>query len=136
MTYESRHKLQCTENFIDAIKTKKILDDHELLCFDVKSLFTASPLQRAIDCSTEVAIKNSAGDLLLNNSELTLLTDDIMDLLNLCLTSTYFQYNGYGFSSFCCYSRNCNEKHHGTSPRYLQAIIPRWLCYVDDTFAR
>ena len=74
--------------------TKKIPDDHELLSFDVKSLFTAPPLQLAIDCSTEVAIKNSAGDLLLNNSELPLLTDDIMDLLNLCLTSTYFQYNG------------------------------------------
>ena len=70
--------------------TKKIPDDHELLSFDVKSLFTAPPLQLAVDCSTEVAIKNSAG----NNSELPLLTDDIMDLLNLCLTSTYFQYNG------------------------------------------
>ena len=94
LTYESRHKLQCTENFIDAIKTKKIPDDYELLSFDVKSLFIATPLQLAIDCSTEVAIKNSAGDLLLNNSELPLLTDYIMDLLNLCLTSTYFQYNG------------------------------------------
>ena len=86
MTYESRHKLQCTENFIDAIKTKKIPDDHELLSFAMKSLFTTTPLQLAIDCSTK--------DLLLNNSELPLLTDDIMDLLNLCLTSTYFQYNG------------------------------------------
>ena len=74
--------------------TKKIPGDHELLSFDVKSLFTAPPLQLAIDCSTEAAIKNSAGDLLLNDSELPLLTDDIMDLLNLCLTSTYFQYNG------------------------------------------
>ena len=36
---------------------------------------------------TENAIKNST-------VELPLPTDDIMDLLNLCLTSTYFQYNG------------------------------------------
>ena len=108
-------------------------------------------LQLAIAWSTEVAIKIYAGDLLLNNSELPLLTDDIMDLLNLCLTSTFFQYNGkvhwqtviwnsYGFSSFCCYSRNCNAKHRRTSPSDLhksyntslvmlryQQLLPRTL---------
>ena len=78
LTDESRHKLQSTENFIDAIKTIQIPDDHKLVSFDVKSLFTSIPLQLALDC-TENAIKNSV---------------DIMDLLNLCLTSTYFQYNG------------------------------------------
>ena len=50
------------------------------------SLFTSIPHQLALDC-TENAIKNST-------AELPLPTDDIMDLLNLCLTSTYFQYNG------------------------------------------
>ena len=53
--------------------------------FEVKSLFSSIPLQLDLDC-TENAIKNSA-------VELPLPTDDIMDLLNLCLTSTYFQYN-------------------------------------------
>ena len=86
LTDESRHKLQSTENFIDAIKTIQIPDDHKLVSFDVKSLFTSIPLQLALDC-TENAIKNST-------VELPLPTDDIMDLLNLCLTSTYFQYNG------------------------------------------
>ena len=86
LTDESRHKLQSTENFIDPIKTIQIPDDHKLVSFDVKSLFTSIPLQLALDC-TENAIKNST-------VELPLPTDDIMDLLNLCLTSTYFQYNG------------------------------------------
>ena len=57
-----------------------------LLSFDVKSLFTSIPLSLALDC-TENAIKNPT-------VELPRPTDDIMDLLNLCLTSTYFQYNG------------------------------------------
>ena len=83
LTDESRHKLQSIENFFDAIKTIQIPDDYKLVSFDVKSLFTSIPLQLALDC-TENAIKNST-------VELPLPTDDIMDLLNLCLTSTYFQ---------------------------------------------
>ena len=88
LTDESRHKLQSTENFIDATKTVQIPDDYKLVSFDVKSLFTSIPLQLALDC-TETAIINST-------TELPLPTDDLMDLLimNLCLTSTYFQYNG------------------------------------------
>ena len=86
LTDESRHKLQSTENFIVAIKTIQIPDDHKLVSFDVKSLFTSIPLQLALDC-TENAIKNST-------VELPLPSDDIMDLLNLCLTSTYCQYSG------------------------------------------
>ena len=85
LTDESRHKLQSTENFIDAIKTVQVPDDYKLVSFDVKSLFTSIPLQLALDC-TETAINNST-------IELPLPTDDLMDLLNLCLTSTYFQYN-------------------------------------------
>jgi len=85
LTDESRHKLQSTENFIDAIKTVQIPDDYKLVSFDVKSLFTSIPPQLALDC-TETAIDNST-------IELPLPTDDLMDLLNLCLTSTYFKYN-------------------------------------------
>ena len=40
----------------------------------------------ALQC-TETAIQQST-------VKLPLTTEDIMDLLNLCLTSTYFQYNG------------------------------------------
>ena len=56
------------------------------MSFDVKSLFTSIPLQLALQC-TETAIHQST-------VKLPLPTEDIMDLLNLCLTSTYFQYNG------------------------------------------
>ena len=50
LTDESRHKLQSTENFIDAIKTIQIPDDHKLyVSFDVKSLFASIPLDLALD---------------------------------------------------------------------------------------
>ena len=83
---KSRRKLQSTENFIDAIKTVQIPDNYKLVSFDVKSLFTSIPLQLALQC-TKTAIQQSTVKLLLP-------TEDIVDLLNLCLTSTYFQYNG------------------------------------------
>ena len=86
LTDKSRHKLQSTDNFIDAIKTIQIPDDHKLVSFDVKSLFTSIPLQLALDC-TKTAINKS-------HYQPPLPTDDLMDLLHLCLTSTYFQYNG------------------------------------------
>ena len=77
VTDESGHKLESTANFIGAIKTIQIPDDHtELVSFDVKSLFTSISLQLAldhVDC-TENAIENST-------VELPLPTEDIMDLL-------------------------------------------------------
>ena len=122
LTDESTHKLQSTENFIDVIKTIQIPDDHKLVSFDVKSLFTSIPLQLALDC-TENAIKNST-------VELPLPTDDIMDLLNLCLTSTYFQHNRKHYKqlhstamgspdSVVVADINCHAEHRGTSPSYL-----------------
>ena len=86
LTDKSRRKLQSTENFIDAIKDVQIPHDYNLVSFDVISLFTSIPLQLALQC-TETAIQQST-------DALPLPTEDIMDLLNLCLTSTYFQYNG------------------------------------------
>ena len=86
LTDKSGHKLQSTDNFIDAIKMVQIPDDHKLVSFNVKSLFTSIPLQLALDC-TKIAINKS-------DYQPPLPIDDLMDLLHLCLTSTYFQYNG------------------------------------------
>ena len=136
LTDESRHKLQSTENFIDAIKTLQVPDDHKLVSFDVKSLFTSIPLQLALDC-TETAINNST-------LQLPLLTNDLMDLLNLCLMSTYFQYNGQHYKQLHgtamgspvsvvvaeIVMQNIEEQALASYKR----TIPLWLRYVDDTF--
>ena len=84
LTDESPHKLQSTDNFFDATKTAQIPDYHNLESFDVKSLFTSIQPQRALDC-TKTAINKS-------NYPPPLPTDDLTDLLHLCLASTYFQY--------------------------------------------
>ncbi|XP_068729026.1 uncharacterized protein [Montipora capricornis] len=136
LTDESRHKLQSTENCIDAIKTVQVPDDHKLVSFDVKSVFTSIPLQLALDC-TETRHQQL-------HLQLPVLTNDLMDLLNLCLASTYFQYNGKHY-----------KKLHGTAMGSPVSVVvakivmqnieeqalasykrttPLWLRHVDDTF--
>ena len=62
------------------------------MSFDVKSLFTSIPLQLALQCA-ETALQQST-------VKLPLPTEDVMDLLNLCLTSTKIQYNGKHYRQF------------------------------------
>ena len=76
--------------------------------------------------------------------ELPLPTDDIIYLLNLCLTSTYFQYNGKHYKQLHgtamgspvsvvvaeIVMQNIEEQALATYTR----TIPLWLRYVDDTF--
>ena len=88
---------------------------------------------------------NDKMDSLVNSTtELPLPTDDIMGLLNLCLTSTYFQYNGKHYKQLHgtamgspvsvvvaeIVMQNIEEQALATYTR----TIPIWLRYVDDTF--
>jgi len=139
LTDKSRRKLQSTENFIDAIKTEQIPDDYKPVSFVVKSLFTSIPLQLVLQC-TETAIQQST-------VKLPLPTEDTMDLLNLCLTSTYFQYNGkqnkelHGTAMGSPVSivaaeivmQHVEESALGSVATCRQTIL-LWLRYVDNTF--
>ena len=73
--------------FIDAIKTVQIPNNHRLVSFDVKSLFTSILLQLALEC-TWTLLQQTVDD-----TPLPLPNDKIMDLLKLCLESTFSQYN-------------------------------------------
>ena len=82
--------------------------------------------------------------LVYSTFKLPLPTNDIMDLLNLCLTSTYFQYNGKHYRQLHgtamgspvsvvvaeIVMQNIEEQALTT---YKQTV-PLWLRYVDDTF--
>ena len=125
----SRRKLKST-------RTVQIPDDYKLVSFDVKSLFTSIPLQLALQ-STETTMLQSTNPI-------PLPTEDIIDLLNLCLTSTYFQYNGNHYkqlhgtvmgSSVSVFvaeivMQNIEESALST----CRKTIPLWLRHVDDTF--
>ena len=67
-----------------------------------------------------------------------------MDLLNLCLTSTYFQYNGkhfkqlhgtaMGFPVFVVVAEIVMQKIEEQVQATYTRTVPLWLRYVDDTF--
>ena len=135
LTDESRHKPQSTDNFIGAIKTVQIPDDHKLVSFDVKSLFTSVPLQLALDC-TKTTINKSP-------YQSPLPTDDLMDLQHLCLTLTYFRHNDKHYKQLHrtamgspvsvvvaeIVMQNIEEQALTT----YSETLPLWLRYVDDT---
>ena len=136
LTNKSRRKVQFTENFNNATKTVQIPDDYKLVSLDVKSLFTNIPLQLALQYTETIILQSS--------DPLPLPTEDIMDLLTLCLSSTYFQYNGKHYKHLLgtamrspvsvvvveILMQNIEESALST----CRQTIPFWLRYVDDTF--
>lgn len=135
LTDHSRHRVINTEEFVNRIKNETMEENHELVSFDVKSLFTSIPLQLAIDYTND-ALTNYGGVLPIPNEE-------IIDLLTLCLKSTYFQYNGHFY-----------QQLHGTAMGSPVSVVvseivmqrieeqalstypnppPFWFRYVDDT---
>ena len=106
------------------------------MSFDVKSLCTSIPLQLALQCK-ETAIQQST-------VKLPLQTEDIMDLLNLCLASTYFQYNGkhhkqlhgtvMGSPVFVVVAEIVMQHVEERALAACRQTIPLWLRYADDAF--
>ena len=75
-----------SEAFVARIKNAQINEDHELVSFDVKYLFTSIPLDLAIE-SVKEALANHSSDPPIPKEE-------VIDLLTLCLQSNFFQYDG------------------------------------------
>ena len=80
-----------SREFVAKIKNVILGEDHELVSFDVKSLFTSIPLELAIE-SVKEALTNYS-------DELPIPKEKVIDLLTLCLHSTYFQYDGNFYQS-------------------------------------
>ena len=135
LTTQSNHRLQSTDQFINAIPSTYIPDNHTLVSFDVKSLFTSIPLQLALDYTRD-AINQHDRPLLLP-------TEDIMDLLNLCLSSTYFQYGGKHYKQLhgtamgspvsVVVAEIVMQKIEQTALATYATPPPFWYRYVDDT---
>ncbi|CAB4042700.1 Hypothetical predicted protein, partial [Paramuricea clavata] len=132
---QSEHRLINSEAFITRIKNAQISEDHELVSFDVKSLFTSIPLDLAI-VNVKEALANYSDDLPIPK-------DEVIDLLTLCLESTFFHCDGNFYQQLHgtamgspvsvvvaeIVMQRLEEKELATYPNPL----PFWYRYVDDT---
>lgn len=75
-------------DFCDQMKHVKLGEDDELVSFDVVSLFTSIPVELAIQVATDVLSKD---DTLQDRTAVPV--EDIVDLLDFCLSTTNFKYN-------------------------------------------
>ena len=80
--YHQKHKV-----FVEKIKEEHILNDHLLISFDVKSLFTHVPLDETIEI-----ILNRIYDK--NEIPTDITKNEMKELLNQCTKSTHFTFDG------------------------------------------
>ena len=88
----SPHNVHNTQDFFEQIKDIKLKEDQCMMSYDVKALFTSVPIQPAL---------NAIQKLLEEDKELqqrtTVSVKNIITLLEFCLRSTYFTFQGRYF---------------------------------------
>ena len=84
---ESEYTIKNTKYFVEKIKKEHIPNDHLLVSFDVKSLFTYVPLDETIE-----NIFNRIYDK--NEISTDIMKNETKELLNLCTKSVHFTFDG------------------------------------------
>ncbi len=85
----TEHHVKNIKDFVDKIKDIEVQQNEAITSYDVCALFTCIPPKDAVEVVKEYLIKDTT---LSDHTELT--GDDICELLDLCLSSTYFIFNG------------------------------------------
>ena len=84
---ETEYTIKNTKYFVEKIKEEHILNDHLLISFDVKSLFTHVPLDETIEI-----ILNRIYDK--NEIPTDITKNEMKELLNQCTKSAHFTFDG------------------------------------------
>ena len=84
---ESKYTIKDTKYFIEKIKKEHIPNDHLLVSFDVKSLFTNVPLDQTIEIILNIVYKK-------NEISTDMTKSEMKELLNLCTKSVHFTFDG------------------------------------------
>ncbi|MGL4491660.1 MAG: reverse transcriptase domain-containing protein [Tannerellaceae bacterium] len=126
-------------DFVDKIRAIQVSADEILVSFDVTSLFTNVPKEKA----TELTRASLQEDNTLKDRT-TLSADDIVKGVTVCLNSAYFVYNNRLFnqmeglamgSPLSPVLANIYMEDFETKVMMHPEIAPRmWIRYVDDTF--
>ena len=85
----SKHHIHNNQDFIQDLKSIQLASDEVMMSFDVKALFTSVPIEPALKIIEKLLKEDHS-----LQSRTTMSIQHIMDLLGLCLRSTYFTFRG------------------------------------------
>ena len=131
-----KYTVTSTKDFIEKIKNVKVPDGHQLISFDVKSLFTNVPLQKTID----IILKRIYANEEINTS---ISKKDMKDMLILCTKNVHFSMNGDIYLQIDAVAMGSPlglvlagifmvELERSLVPK-LSSYIKFWKRFVDDT---
>ena len=136
---KSPYHVQNTQDFIHHIQDIKLEEDQCIMSYDVKALFTSVPIQPAISIITKLLDKDPE-----LQQRTSLSVNNITSLLEFCLKSTYFTFQGRYLeqqegdamgspispivATFYMQDFEVKAINSSPQPHYL------WKRFVDDTF--
>ena len=138
---KNSHAIKDSHDFVKKIQHLVIPADHHLVSFDVSALFTSIPIDYAVEAvRKKLTADNSWRDL----TELNL--EQVLQLLELCLSTTYFMYGGQFFRQKFGAPMGSpispgvadlsmeifEEEALSVCPQSIKPLV--WYRYVDDTF--
>ena len=140
MVGKTPHYLQNSADLINTLSQIRVDEDESLISFDVSALFTSVPVEESL---TLIYENLSADPSLTDRTALS--PQQVTDLLRMCLTTTYFKYDGSFYAQIKGASMGSPvspivanlfmEDYEGKALEEYQDPPKYWGRYVDDALA-
>ena len=140
MVGKTPHHLQNSADLVNKLSQIRVDEDESLISFDVSALFTSVTVEESLTLIHEtLAADPSVAD------RTALSPQQVTDLLRMCLTTTYFKYDGNFYAQIECAAMGSPvspivanlfmEDYEGTALEAYQDPPTYWGRYVDDALA-